>query len=130
MRILCGFCARLGEGDHCRTVRGVRKARKRVMDSAGEAVKRASRLAGRSCAGTGGMKRAQADCQSNVKGNRSVHQDRHRCSVRSGTASSPARCVCAEVGAARRSDFSTTSNAKYTRRPRKRTDMAVVRLRH
>lgn len=127
---LCGSCAALTRVDHCRTVKGVRKASSRVIDSAAEAVKRSIRLAGSSVVATGGMKRAQLACQSGVVGKISAHQVLQRRTVRAGTASVPDSFACVDVGPARRADINTTASDKYTRRPRKRTDMAVERLRH
>ena len=74
MSNLCGSCAAITRVDHCWTVKGVRKARSRVIDSAAEAVKRSIRLAGSSVVATGGMKRAQLPCQSGVVGKISAHQ--------------------------------------------------------
>ena len=90
------------------------------MDSAAQPTKRAIKLAGSAVVATGGMKRAQAACQSGVTGKSCVHHSRQRCSVRTGTAKV----------AHSRADSNTTASDKYTRRPKNRTDMAVARLRH
>ena len=76
------------------------------------------------------MKRAQLACQSGVIGKSSAHQDLQRSIVRAGTQSVADSCACVDAGPARRAGINTTISDKYTRRPRKRTDMAVERLRH
>lgn len=76
------------------------------------------------------MKRAQSDRQSGVIGKISPHQVLQRRIVLAGTASVSDSIAWVDVGPARRSDINTIARDKYTRRPRKRTDMAVVRLRH
>jgi len=58
----------------CPTVRGERKTRSRINGSVAVPTKRSIRLAGSWLNATGGMKRAQAACQSGVRGNCSTHQ--------------------------------------------------------
>lgn len=100
------------------------------MDSAAQPTKRAIKLAGSAVVATGGMKRAQAACQSGVTGKSCVHHSRQRCSVRTGTAKVAHSRAAVAVGPASRVDSNTTASDKYTRRPKNRTDMAVARLRH
>ena len=126
---ICGSCAAITRVDHCRTVKGVRKARSRVIDSAAEPVKRAIRLPGSPVVATGGMKRAQLPCQSGVVGKISAHQVLQRRIVRAGMASI-LDSACVDAGPEGRVDINTTASDRYTRRPRKRTDMEVERLRH
>lgn len=76
------------------------------------------------------MKRAQADLYSGVFGNCSRHHARQRWSVRRAIPNCVLRRAAAAVGPARRADSRTTANARYTRRPRKRTDIDVERRRH
>jgi hypothetical protein len=78
---------------------------------------------------SGGMKRAHIACHRRVAGKLSRHHCRQRSSVRGVTGSCCARRR-AVAGVGPRSDTSTTASAKCTRRPRKRTDAAVMRLRH
>ena len=74
------------------------------------------------------MKRAHWACHNDVAGNSACHQFRQRISVRAGTPS-VWHNSCVAACPAGRADSNTTSNDKYTRRPRKRTDTGVVRLR-
>ena len=78
---------------------------------------------------SGGMNRAQTSCHNGVNGRASCHHCRQRCSVRRGTPSSPASHAAAGICPACRADASTTARDRYTRRPRKRTDIEVVRRR-
>jgi len=66
---------------------------------------------------------------SGVRINASAHQTRQRSSVRKGTSSLLANLGAPEFEPACRLELRTTTSAKYTRRPRNRTDMAVMRLR-
>ena len=100
------------------------------MDSAAQPAKRAIRLVGSSVVATGGMKRAQAACQSGVNGKCRVHHSCQRRSVRTGTAKVAHTRAAVAVGPACLADSNTTASDKYTRRPKNRTDLAVVRLRH
>ena len=100
------------------------------MDSAAEPVKRSIKLAGSSVVATGGMKRAHAACQSGVTGKSSAHHSRQRCSVRTGTAKVAHTRAAVAVGPGSPADSNPTARATNTRRPKNRTDMAVVRLRH
>ncbi|MDM0118115.1 hypothetical protein QTI66_39290 [Variovorax sp. J22R133] len=75
------------------------------------------------------MKAPHAPRHSGVRTNASAHQVRQRSRVRSGIAS-PASSAALEFEPACRLELTTTISAKYTRRPKKRTDVAVVRLRH
>ena len=68
---------------------GERKTRRRISASSASPANRSSRLAGQCLVATGGMKRAQAACQSGVRGKSSRHQRRHRSSVRTGMSSVP-----------------------------------------
>ena len=113
----------------CPTVKGERKIRSRINDSAAVPIKRSIRPAGSWLKATGGMKRAQVACQSGVSGNCSTHQFRQRWIVRAGTLNVSPSCATADVAAARPADINTTANPKYTRRPRNRTDTDVVRFR-
>lgn len=93
-------------------------------------MKREIRLAGRLFVATAGMKRAQLACQSGVIGKISAHQVLQRLSVRAGMTRVADSFACVDVDPARRVDINTIASDKYTRRPRKRTDMDVDRLRH
>ena len=92
-------------------------------------MKRSSKASGSRSTSSGGMNEPHAPCHSGVRLNASRHHARQRSRVRSGMAR-PASADAAEFEPACRLEFRTTTNAKYTRRPRKRTDTAVVRLRH
>ena len=111
-------------------VTGLSQTSSHVTASCDGPAKRSSSSPGRSCAAAGGMKRAQAARHSGVNGNCCCHQSRQRCSVRRATPSCVPSRAAAGVGPARRADTSTTASARYTRRPRKRTDFDVDRLRH
>ncbi len=74
------------------------------------------------------MKAAHAPNHSGVRGNASRHHSRQRSRVRAGTARLTNLGVLVFEPACRL-EHKTTSSAKYTRRPRKRTDGAVARLR-
>jgi uncharacterized membrane-anchored protein YjiN (DUF445 family) len=108
----------------------VRKAKNRIIDSAAEPIKRLIKLDGSSFIATGGMKRAQSDRQSSVAGKMSAHQVLQRKIVLAGMSSVSDNVASVDVGPTCRFDISTNARDKYTRRPRKRTDMAVERLRH
>jgi len=91
--------------------------------------KRSSRLAGRRPVSTGGMKAPRPPSHNGVRTNASVHQARQRSRVRKGTPSPPASTGAAEFEPACRLELRTTISAKYTRRPRKRTEAGVLRVR-
>ncbi len=74
------------------------------------------------------MKAPHAPRQSGVRTKAPAHQVRQRSKVRSATAR-PASSGALEFEPACRLELKTTTSAKYIRRPRKRTDVAVVRLR-
>ena len=73
------------------------------------------------------MKRAHVARHNGVSGNCSVHQACQRCSVWRATPNSAPRRTPVGVAAVRDPDTSTTASARYTRRPRKRTDSEVDR---
>ncbi len=74
------------------------------------------------------MKRPSAS-QNGVNTKAFVHHVRHRRKVRTGTCNQLATCAAADIRITERVDNSTTANITYTRRPRKRTDIEVLRLR-
>src|SRR3989338_3339895 len=111
-------------------VKGERKTRMRRIGSSATPAKRSIRLTGSMLKSIGGMKRAQAVRHSGVAGNCSAHQRRQRWRVRVGTSNVSPSCVTANVDRARPADINTTASPRYTRWPRKRTDIDVVRLRH
>ena len=78
-------------------------------------------------AGAGAWKRARIDCQNGVRRKSRFHHARQRASVRTGTVSDLARC-CAVAPPGGETNASTT--ARYTRRPKNRTDTGVVRWSH
>jgi hypothetical protein len=112
-----------------RTVSGVRKSSRRSSASCAAPVKRSRSSPGSRWVATGGMKRAHCACHRGVTGNCACHHWRQRSRVRIGIASASAVRAAAGVCPACRADTSTTANPRYTRRPRKRTDIAVHRLR-
>jgi hypothetical protein len=110
-------------------VSGVRNTSNRFIASQASPVKRASSAPGSSVMSGGGMNRPHIVCHSAVAGKLSRHHWRQRATVRGETASFCAKRMAA-AGVGPRSDSSSTASARCTRRPRKRTDTAVVRLRH
>lgn len=110
-------------------VSGVRNLSRSRIASLPSPVKRANRVPGSIAISSGGMNRPHIVCHSAVTGKLSRHHCRHRAMVRGETASCCARRLAA-AGVGPRADRSTIASARCTRRPRKRTDTAVVRLRH
>ena len=112
------------------TVSGDRKIRSRSRASSALPTKRSSRPVGKASVATGGMKRAQAACHSGVCGNCSRHHWPQRAKVRRGIPNDRDSRAAAGFCPACRAEPSTTANPRYTRRPKKRTDIDVERLRH
>src|SRR5450755_4489233 len=79
---------------------------------------------------TDGMNAPRSTSHSGVRINASAHQTRQRSSVRKGTCSPLANFGAPEFEPACRLELRTITIAKYTRRPRKRTELGVVRVRH
>jgi hypothetical protein len=75
------------------------------------------------------MKRAETARHNGIAGNSSHHHERQRCTVRRDAPKAKPSCAAAGVGPARSADTSTRASAPYTRRPRKRTEREVLRLR-
>ena len=75
------------------------------------------------------MKRAPKACHSGVCGNCVSHHWRQRPKVCRGTSRYADNCAAAGMHITERVDASTTASITYTRRPKKRTDIEVTRLR-
>ena len=110
-------------------VSGVRNTSRRVIAASPSPAKHANNAPGSSAMSGGGIKRPHIVCHRAVTGKLSRHHCRQRATVRGETASCCARRLTA-AGVGPRSDSSSTASARCTRRPRKRTDTAVIRLRH
>ena len=93
--------------------------------------KRSSNAPGRSFSSTGRMSRARAAIQNRVRGKIDCHHRRQRRSVRTLTPTAPlsTRAFVRE-GPLSSTENKSTTTAKYTRRPKNRTEGGVTRRRH
>lgn len=100
-----------------------------MKTSAGVPVIACTRLAGSNSTATLGMHLPASARHNGVAGKSASHQVRQRCTVRREAPKTAPSCAAAGDAPARCAEPNTIASATNTRRPRKRTEREVQRLR-